>query len=144
MLSFGAKIRDAQAGFFDRRAVLNQIDPKTRRALSRFGAFVRTRARSGIRKRRKISEPGRPPSSHTGLLKQFIYFSYDPAARSVVIGPAKLNRPGEAPRLLEEGGATNLRLRGRTFRAVYAPRPYMQPAFQTEIQKGTVKKLYQS
>lgn len=46
------------SGFFDREAVLNALDRKTRRALSRFGAFVRTRAKSSIRRARmkKIAE----------------------------------------------------------------------------------------
>jgi hypothetical protein len=82
--------------------------------LSKFGAYVRTAAKSSIRKRKRASAPGSPPSSHTGLLKRFIYFGYDTAARSVVIGPVPLNqvsftedmRPvrGTVPESLEYGG----------------------------------------
>jgi len=56
--------------FFDRQAVISKVDAATRRVLSRFGAFVRQRAKSSIRKRRNPAPPGSPPSSHTGLLKK--------------------------------------------------------------------------
>ena len=72
---FGLSITAAQGGFFDRDAVLKATDKAQRMALSKFGAFVRTRARSSIRKRKGVAPAGSPPSSHTGLLKQFIYFS---------------------------------------------------------------------
>jgi hypothetical protein len=42
----------AKQGFFDRAKVKNAVDAGTRRVLSRFGAFVRTRARTSIRKRK--------------------------------------------------------------------------------------------
>jgi len=73
--------------FFDRDKVRKRTDAGTRRVLSRFGAYVRTTAKHSIRKRKRISEPGEPPSSHTGLLRRFIFFGYDRDRRSVVIGP---------------------------------------------------------
>ena len=87
--------------FFDRRAVLSRVDAATQSVLSRFGAFVRQAARTSIRFRKKPSEPGQPPSSHTGLLRRFIFFSYEPRQRSVVIGPARLNKTGDAPRAMK-------------------------------------------
>jgi hypothetical protein len=71
--------------FFDKKAVRDKVDAGTRRVLSKFGAFVRRTARGSIRKRKKPSPPGQPPSSHVGLLKKFIFFGYEPAKRSVVI-----------------------------------------------------------
>ncbi|MGC9455262.1 MAG: hypothetical protein ACP5HU_10415 [Phycisphaerae bacterium] len=120
--------------FFDAKKVRRATDRATRRVLSRFGAFVRRTARSSIRKRKRISRPGRPPSSHTGLLKRFIFFGYDTRARSVVIGPARLTQTGrgEAPSLLEYGGWTTLKRRGRRKRARYKARPFMGPAFEKE------------
>ena len=108
--------------------------------LSRFGAFVRTGARSSIRKRRAVSEPGQPPSSHAGLLKKFIFFAYEPARRSVVIGPARLNqKSGEALPALEYGGRTKIASRRRRQRTVHTvsiqARPFMGPAFETEKPK---------
>ena len=85
--------------FFDKAAVMSAMDKATRKVLSKFGAFVRTRSKSSIKKRRAASAPGTPPSSHTGLLKKFIFFSWDPGARSVIIGPARFSSKsaGEAP-----------------------------------------------
>ena len=119
--------------FFDKKAVRDKVDTGTRRVLSKFGAFVRRTARSSIRKRKRISHPGEPPSSHIGLLKKFIFFGYDPGSRSVVIGPVRLsqNGRGEAPALLEHGGPAKV---GKQ-RTKYKPRPFMGPAFQKEQPK---------
>ena len=125
--------------FFDKQAVRDRIDAGTRRVLSKFGAFVRRTARSSIRKRKKTSQPGQPPSSHTGLLKKFIFFGYDPAPApgSVVIGPVRLSRKGcgKAPSLLEYGGTTTLMRNGKRQRATFRPRPFMGPAFEKEQPK---------
>jgi len=123
--------------FFDRPAVTSRVDPATRKVLSKFGAFVRRTAKGSIRRRRKAAPPGSPPSSHTGLLKKFIFFGYDPDQRSVVIGPTRLDRrgQGEAPSLLEYGGQTTLVRGGKRERATYRARPYMGPAFEKEQPK---------
>jgi len=123
--------------FFDTKAVRARTDRATRRVLSKFGAFVRRTARSSIRKRKRASQPGSPPSSHTGLLRRFIWFGYDPQKASVVIGPARLSRGGrgDAPALLEYGGRAMLRRDGRRVRAKYDERPYMGPAFAKEQPK---------
>jgi len=123
--------------FFDRQAVISRVDSATRKVLSKFGAFVRRTAKGSIRNRRKASPPGSPPSSHTGLLKKFIFFGYDPGQRSVVIGPTRLDRRGhgQAPSLLEHGGQTTLVRRDKRERATYRARPYMGPAFAQEQPK---------
>lgn len=126
--------------FFDRKAVTSRVDRATRKVLSRFGAFVRTSARHSIRKRKAISEPGNPPSSHTGLLRRFIFFGYDRDRRSVVIGPQRLNQKvGDAPHALEYGGTSTvvegLRNRRKKRRIKIAARPYMGPAFEREKPK---------
>ena len=116
--------------FFDSPKVLGAVDKATRKVLSRFGAFVRRTAKGSIRKRKKTSVPGQPPSSHTGLLKRFIFFSYDPNRKSVVIGPMRLdqNNRGDAPSALEYGGTVTLDKKKVNIR----PRPYMGPAFEKE------------
>ena len=127
--------------FFDRKAVTGAVDKAARRVLSRFGAFVRRGAKSSIRKRKRISAPGEPPSSHTGLLKRLIYFGYDRQRRSVVIGPQRLNQKvGDAPEALEYGGFSTViegssRRSRRRRRMRIAARPYMGPAFQKEQPK---------
>jgi hypothetical protein len=126
--------------FFDRKAVMDAVSRTARKVLSKFGAFVRTAARSSIRKRKRTSRPGEPPSSHAGLLKKLIFFSYEPARQSVVIGPERLNQKiGDAPHALEHGGETEIAsgwgARRRKRRITLAARPYMGPAFEKERPK---------
>jgi hypothetical protein len=120
--------------FFDQAAVQKAADKATRKNLSMFGAFVRTRARSSIRTRSGTSRPGEPPHSHSGLVRRFLFFSFDPSSQSVVIGPARLNGAGkgEAPEALEHGGRVAIKRRGKTIRPTIAPRPFMGPAFEKE------------
>lgn len=136
----GLKIDQAKGMFFDSPKVVAAVDAAARRVLSKFGAFVRTAAKSSIRKRKKASEPGSPPSSHTGLLKKFIYFGYDQSRQSVVIGPTRLNNSGgTAPESLEYGGkatVTALRRGKKTSRRVTInERPYMRSALGKELPK---------
>jgi len=125
--------------FFDKAKVIRAVDKARRAVLSKAGAFIRTTARRSLRRRKGPAPPGKPPSSHTGLLKKFIYFGYEPASDSVVIGPAKLNKPGAAPRVLEHGGKTVVkrRRRGRIVRrqVKIEARPYMGPALKKELPK---------
>lgn len=124
-----------QRWFFDRTAVINAVDRAERRVLSRFGAFVRRGARSSIRRRKSVSQPGSPPSSHTGLLKRNIFFVYERQRSNVVIGPILLNKGTEAPAILEHGGAVTQRRRKKRVRVTYRPRPFMGPAFEREKPK---------
>jgi len=125
---------DMKRMFFDSKTVRKKTDKTTRRVLSRFGAFVRRTARQSIRKRKKASQPGKPPSSHVGLLKKFIFFGFDVLRRSVVIGPARLTRKGrgEAPSALEYGGTVTMQGSGNKKKARVRPRPYMGPALDKE------------
>jgi len=123
--------------FFDSAKVVRSVDKSTRKVLSKFGAFVRRTAKQSIRKRKKSSTPGMPPSSHTGLLKRFIFFGYDIQKRSVVIGPTRLteNNRGEAPSILEYGGRTTVEGNKKKIRVRIRPRPFMGPAFEKEKPK---------
>ena len=123
----------AKQDFFDRAGVKKAVDAATRKVLSRFGAFVRTRARTSIRKRRGSSPPGSPPHSHVGLLRQFILFAYDRSRQSVVIGPVQLRQKSDAPKLLEYGGTVVRRIKRHTRRLRYRARPHMGPAFEKEL-----------
>lgn len=124
--------------FFDSPRVIRAMGRATRRALSKAGAFIRTRARTSIRKRKGISKPGKPPHSHVGHLRRLLFFSYEPDAQTVVIGPMKFGK-GEAPSLLEFGGrAVRVRKhtsgkRGRRQRVTYRKRQFMGPAMEAEL-----------
>lgn len=128
----GIQLSQAKDLFFDRQAVTNAADRAQRKVFAKFGAFVRQSAKTSIRKRKAVSQPGQPPSSHTGLLKRNIFFVYSPETRSVVIGPILLNRQTDAPRILEHGDAVVRRRRHRRVRVTYAARPFMGPAFERE------------
>jgi len=135
-MKFG--LREFKRSFFDRETVTRAVDLATRRVLSKFGAFVRTTARSSLRRRKRVSEPGQPPSSHTGLVKRFLFFGYEAVRKSVIVGPAKLNKP--EPRVLEhlEHGGRVRRRNARTRKLethVYRARPFMGPALKKELPK---------
>lgn len=124
--------------FFDRKNIRNKVDLRTRKVLSKFGSYVRQTAKKSIRKRKGTSKPGSPPFSHTGTLKKFLFFGYDQNRRSVVIGPVVVpGKSGNAPSVLEHGGRVTLPKGNSTN---IAPRPFMQPAFTTELSK--VKSLW--
>ena len=131
----GMKINQAKGLFFDRTAVTNAADQAERRVLSRFGAFVRRGARSSIRRRKSVSQPGSPPSSHTGLLKRNIFFIYERQRSNVVIGPILLNKGTDAPAILEHGSSVTRRRRKKRVRVTYRARPFMGPAFEREKPK---------
>lgn len=178
----GLSIESFRRSFFDSEAILRAMDRATAKALSRFGAFVRQRARTSIRYRQAPSASGQPPSAHrtmrraktshrTGVtkvqtvspLREFIFFAFERATETVVIGPALLNgarrnRSQTVPETLEYGGAMTVTeiLRGHQWRQVFAnlaaaprgrptrqravaiaDRPFMIPAFQTELPQLT-------
>lgn len=114
----------ARQFFFDRQVVLDRVQAGTRRALSRAGAFVRRRARSRLRRRKRVSRPGESPSVHAqdriATLRN-ILFAWGPGSPSVVIGPVALHHVqstrlpdgtaavrGTVPELLEFGGTARL------------------------------------
>lgn len=130
--------------FFDKKGVADALDPAVRRALSKFGAFVRRRSRSSIKQapkaakkkrtkgkapKARTSRPGQPPLAHQGDIKR-ILFGYDAANKSVVVGPVLYGARSGAPETLEYGGFARLK-GGRRVRV--APRPFMQPAFEAEL-----------
>lgn len=125
------RINEAKGLFFDAPAVLRAVDRATRRVFGRFGAITRGVARRSMRRRRRSAAAGQPPSAHQGLIKRFLFFVFDPAARSVVIGPAKIDSPAydDALDVLEHGGQAVRVINGRRLRVHYAPHPFMGPAF---------------
>lgn len=127
------ELREIKAGFFDTQAVKNAVSAANRKALSKFGAFVRRRAQTSIRKSKKSAQPGEPPKSHEGSLRRLIFFSLDLNRLSVIIGPVKF-RKGDAPRLLEKGGTTTRPTKTKGMRTLrYRGNPFMAPAAKAEL-----------
>lgn len=126
------RIKDS---FFDRHVVMAAMGNAKRKVLSKAGAFIRTSAKTSIRKRKKSAPPGSPPHSHEGSLRRLILFGYDRSSDSVVVGPVGFKK-STAPNVLEYGGDTVVLSRrgGRlTSRKVkISPRPYMAPALERE------------
>jgi hypothetical protein len=131
--------------FFDRRAVIDYFGTKGKKtitALSRVGAFVRTRARSLLRKRKKIAPAGQAPSIHTSdttITLRNIQFAYDFKSSSVVVGSVLTNSSAArsstpVPKLLEIGGV--ITRKGQTLH--YNKHPWMGPALTAEIAAGTI------
>lgn len=126
--------------FFDKPKVTRAVSDGCRAALSKAGAFIRQKAKTSIRKRKKPSSPGKPPSSHAGSLRNNILFGYEPQNKTVVVGPVGFNG-SDAPTMLEFGGKTK-RVQVKTVKgkrklvkktAVYRARPFMQPALDQNI-----------
>lgn len=117
-INFSTRLKSV---FFDRAVVKNSLDKWTLDKLSSLGAFVRTSARSLLRKRKRVSRPGEPPSIHSqddNATLRKVEFGYDAARGSVVIGPMPLNHKhliggqiqrGAVPRTLERGGRIGFR-----------------------------------
>jgi hypothetical protein len=137
--------RDKKQFFFDRQIVISAVGVATAKNMSRAGAFIQRAARSSLRRRKSASAPGQPPSVHTNdrvaTLKN-IWFTFDPANTSVVVGPLKLGRSQlvgsdqpTVPALHEFGGVAVVGKGNRRRRARYAARPFMGPAMIKELPK---------
>jgi hypothetical protein len=131
--------------FFDRQIVIDAVGRAGAKNLSKAGSFIQRSARSSLRRRKKVSPPGEPPSVHTkdrvATLKN-IWFVFEPRQRSVVVGPLKLNgsrlegsNRSTVPALHELGGFAVVTSRKQKRRAKYARRPFMGPAMERELPK---------
>lgn len=123
---------------FDR--VMTAAERGKLKALSKFGAFVRRRAQTSMRRRKRgVSAPGTPPFAKKGLLKKLLFFAYDPASDSVLVGPAAINK-SPVPNTHEFGGLLGRRRTRkdgtRSQKTVrYPARPFMKPALDAELPK---------
>lgn len=137
----------AKQWFFDGEKVRKALDAGKRAALSKIGAFVRTRAKSITGKRSKQSAAaGAPPKRHAGQLHDLIYFAYDAQRQSVAIGPIPFGK-GDAPDVLEFGGTERIVVhtlggKPRSVTANYAARPFMGPSLRAEVAAGTVSSAW--
>ncbi|HBG28585.1 MAG: hypothetical protein A2Y10_08560 [Planctomycetes bacterium GWF2_41_51] len=133
--NFGQSLYKVKTLFFDSPAVLASVDSATRKVLNRIGGMIRLTARRSIKKapsHTAVSKPGKPPLSHTGLLRNYIYYSFDPLSRSVLVGPVALNAKGKnVPRILEYSGSA--KIKGKNVHI--AARPFMASALRVNQPK---------
>lgn len=127
--------------FAETRRVLERFDAQARKALYLQAGYIRAAARNSMRpgKPGRPSAPGRPPHAITRLLKDFLFFSWDPMQKSMVVGPAGF-RSSNTPRVLEEGGTSDPTYFRRGKQLVKGTvqikaRPYMAPALQRSQEK---------
>lgn len=168
MLIPTATVRGMKAGFFNRKDIITSMNEARYRALFALGGNVRQQAHKLLKTRRKklvrqeiegvvnwideteYSAPGNPPfvREPESLLRKFVFFSYDRSTGSIIIGPARTNKPTGAPEVLEFGGTVRFRTfqpgrvrirsdgstwqtQGRWVKKTrsMAARPFMRPAF---------------
>jgi hypothetical protein len=139
-------MRDKTKFFFDKQGkqrIFKGVDEATSKNLSRSGALMRGTMRRLMRRRKKASQPGQPPSAHTKskqfprgpLLKERIDHIFDVSTKSMVVGPDKLGN-STAPSTLDQGGMV------RTVRIVRQPGKKLSPkalaAFKRKKEAGTL------
>jgi hypothetical protein len=101
--------------FVDRPAIKAAIQKGEKQAMVKQLAFIRRRAisRQVLRRRKRVSKPGEPPSIHTSgpISLKKIFFVYFPMNHTGIVGPVKFNRRHPAtqhatalPGTLEHGG----------------------------------------
>jgi hypothetical protein len=100
-MSAGIEVRFTR---LDDPAIRKYLDEKSKRALNILGAVTMSEARRLIRRRKRPSKPGEPPSSPTGVLKRTIVYGFDSSTRSVVVGPYRTKSKTNVPNVLEYGG----------------------------------------
>lgn len=156
------QMRLRKARFFD-RDIFRGVEEGHKRALARFGAFVRSDARKSMRNARvrktarntittrrkgkqvrvsrKPSAPGTPPRAVQGDIKRFLFFEYE--NKNVVIGPWKLPHKTKTrhpvPAMHEQRHPSHAivrrRFKRRTVTQRYPQRPFMVPAFEKNKKK---------
>ena len=121
--------------FFDRAHVLAVVDKDKLKPLRKAGGSIRLTAQRSMRRRKKgFSQPGQPPFSKQGLIRDFTFFAYDKDSDSVVVGPVGFKR-AIVPALHEFGGSQTVYHKGKSEVAKYPKRPYMKPALDKNINK---------
>lgn len=131
--------------FLDRKAVADAVGKANAGILLRAGMLVRRSARQSMRRRKKASTPGTPPSAHSGpdypkgpLLKELMRAEFDLSTKSLVVGP-KGKQGLAAPSLQEFGGVIRSRVlppkkNGR------ATSPAQKAAFKRKIKDGSIQR----
>lgn len=131
--------------------IRNAAERAERRNLFKCAAWIRTNMRRSIRNRKKPAAANEPPHSHTGALKNYILFAYDPNAHSAVIGAIlkstkQKNAGPQPPEILENGGTVTItrKVRGQKirFRAHFTPHPFAEPAKERAAQEGTLAEYW--
>ena len=144
LITAKAKVIFSPTGFETR------IKRKERKVLFRSAAFGRTKMRRSIKKRKGVSQPGNPPHSHHGALRDKIRFSVDLPSGTFIVGPEIFKGKTQISKPLPEALDKGLRIRVRksarqrrksntqATRAIrLRPRPFRGAALALALQKMT-------
>jgi len=136
---------DKSRFFLDSSKLLAKVDAAKRKNLSFSGAVLRRSAQESMRYRNKPAPAGQPPSAHKEgkgpLLRKRLFFAFEPATESVVVGPEALSgAKADAPELMERGGTAQRSYyrtsrSGRTLKS-----PAAKAAFVRKIRAGTIRR----
>jgi phage gpG-like protein len=85
-----------------------KVNDATFRSLGQAAGTIRVTAKRSIRKRKKPSNPGSPPSSPTGMLRRVLRYEVDLEKKEAVIGPVN-EIAGRIWNLHEFGGVVTKR-----------------------------------
>lgn len=129
----------------DTKAIHKAVEKVEKPIAEKMAGFVYKTARQSMRRRKKASQPGQPPSAHSGpkypkgpLLKELMRAYWDETTRTAVAGP--LGKAGlNAPSLNEFGGNKVVKTR------IIKPKgrkatPAQAAAFKRKIKEGSLQK----
>jgi len=138
--AFGMKLKAWKGAMFDRPHVRRALEWTRYYYLRHMGGYIRKVARSRMTHAAGPSTAPESPHRHGDLLYEQIFYGYDPASRSLVVGPALIDRlqeyPGVTiPELLERGGTVlkEDRKSGRRRTIHFEERPYMRVALEAAL-----------
>jgi hypothetical protein len=135
-----------KANFFtDANPLLKALDKAKRDRLSKTGAILRQSMRQSMRRRKKASPPGQPPSAHGEgrgpLLKERLFFVYEPSTESVITGPEALRgSKSDAPELQERGGTVQRSYPKRSPTGRKLKSAAAKAAFLRKVKAGQIKR----
>ncbi len=116
MIAMQARTRD------NTKQVLTKAKKGSIKSLGHAGATIRLTAKRSIRRRKKPSPEGRPPSTRKAQLRGAILYAVEKQNDLVAIGPERA-KVGTSAAAHEHGG--------RYKRQRYPKRPFMGPALET-------------
>ena len=126
---------------FEDDMILDLVEKSKARGARKVGFQTKTEATKSIIDNPRPSVPGSPPNSHTGILRRFIRYDYDPSVSAVVAGPVLLQRRSKDAAVAMEKGGNSQTTRGRTIRV--AARPFMSPAF-ADVLSNSVPEVFEN
>lgn len=139
-------IAEVKSLFLDRAKVVRAVGKGAAQAMKKAGAFIRRRAQTSMPYRTKgSSAPGRPPFAHPSRgakLRKLLFYSYDPAHQSVVIGPVALPNKSTVgatvANLMEFGGRVVRRGKGFKLGSGRKATPAQAAAYRAGLKSGSI------